>query len=64
VRLDGQYVGVVGKLKGGDNLVLVPGSHQLRFELIGYESLVTSVTVEPDRKAEYIVSMVPNPDLA
>lgn len=61
VWLDGQYVGFVGDLRGGDRLVLVPGSHELLFRLIGYQDVSTSITIEPDQKAEYVVSMEPRP---
>jgi len=63
VWLDGQYVGFVSELKGGDRLVLVPGSHELLFKLVGYEDLATSVTIEPEQEAEFVVSMEPKPDV-
>lgn len=62
VWLDGQYVGHVGDLRGGDSLVLVPGRHELLFRLIGYEDLRHSVTIEPGEKTGFRVSMAPKSD--
>lgn len=61
VWLNGQYVGFVDDLRGGDRLVLVPGQHELLFRLIGYQDLETSITVEPGQRAEFRVSMAPEP---
>lgn len=62
VWLDGQYVGHVSDLRGGDSLVLVPGQHDLLFRLVGYEDLRHSVTIEPGEETEFRVSMAPKPD--
>lgn len=63
VWLDGQYVGFVRDLRGGDRLVLVPGRHELLFKLVGYKDLPMPIMVEPRQNAEYVVSMEPKPGL-
>ncbi len=57
VWLDGQYVGFVSDLRGGDRLVLVPGRHDLLIKLVGYEDLRSTITVEPGEKSEYRVAL-------
>jgi hypothetical protein len=57
VWVDGQYVGFVDDLQGNDRLVLVPGQHELLFRLVGYEDVRATITVEPDQRAEYRLSM-------
>jgi hypothetical protein len=57
VWVDGQYVGFVKNLHGSDRLVLVPGEHELRFKLVGYEDVEKTMIVEPRGKARYRISM-------
>lgn len=64
VWVDDQYVGYVRNLRGGDQLVLVPGEHRLELKLIGYQNLRSTIVVEPGQNARYRVAMVEKPDLA
>lgn len=64
VWLDGQYVGFVKDLRGKRKLVLVPGEHALRFRLVGYRELRSSIVVEPGGETVYRISMQPDPTVA
>lgn len=57
VWLDGQYIGFVKDLGGKGRLVLVPGSHDLLFKLVGYEDVARTIVVEPGDRKEYRVTM-------
>jgi len=59
VWVDGQYLGFVKELDGRDRLVLVPGRHEIRVKLAGYEELVSTVTVEPGETRRYVVRLEP-----
>jgi hypothetical protein len=57
VWLDGQYIGFVKDLGGKGRLVLIPGSHDLLFKLVGYEDVASTIVVEPGDRKEYRVTM-------
>jgi hypothetical protein len=61
--IDGQYVGFVRTLRGADRLVLMPGEHSVRFQLIGYQDLEGTVVIEPGTKKQYRLKMLEAPNL-
>jgi hypothetical protein len=63
VWIDGQYVGFVKALRGADRLVLLPGEHSVRLQLLGYQDLESTVVIEPGTKKRYRVKMAETPNL-
>ncbi len=63
VWIDGQYVGYAKTLRGSGRLVLLPGEHEVRFQLIGYENVVSTIVVEPGARKQYRLTMLEKPDL-
>ena len=59
VWVDGQYFGFVKELKGKNRLVLMPGRHELRLKLAGYEEYVAPVDLEPGERRRYSVRLQP-----
>lgn len=57
VWVDDQYVGYVKNLRGSGKLILVPGEHELKFEMIGYEDVVNTIIVEPGQETLYRLTM-------
>lgn len=47
VWIDGEYVGTLGELKGGNRLRLLPGSHEISVRQAGYSDFMQKVVVEP-----------------
>lgn len=50
VFVDGQYVGFVEELQGKQQLLLLPGKHEIEIRHSGYIPVVRTVMVEPGRK--------------
>jgi hypothetical protein len=63
VWIDGQYVGFVRTLRGADRLVLLPGEHSVRFQLLGYQELEGTVVIEPGAKKQYRLKMAEAPNM-
>src|SRR5215472_4019126 len=47
VWIDGEYVGTLNELKGGNRLRLLPGSHEISVRQAGYSDFTQKVVVEP-----------------
>ena len=47
VWIDGEYVGTLGELKGGNRLRLLPGSHEISVRQAGYSDFSQKIVVEP-----------------
>ena len=59
VFLDGRFVGHVGEFEGiGKALQVVPGSHQIRIALPGYETFQTDINPLPKQKVEVKTDLV------
>jgi hypothetical protein len=59
VFLDGRFVGHVGEFEGaGKALLVVPGSHQIRIALPGYETFQTDINPQPKQKVEVKTDLV------
>jgi hypothetical protein len=61
VWVDGQYVGYLGELKGGNRLRLLPGNHEITVRQAGYSDFDKRVLVEPRIALEVRVSMERDP---
>jgi hypothetical protein len=61
VWIDGQYVGYLGELKGGNRLRLLPGSHDISVRQAGYSDFDKKVLIEPRIILEVRVSMERDP---
>lgn len=59
VWVDGQYFGFVKELKGKKRLVLMPGRHELRLKLAGYEEYVAPIDLEPGESRRFLVRLQP-----
>jgi hypothetical protein len=57
VWVDGEYVGNLGELKGGNRLRLLPGSHEISVRQAGYSDFTQKVVVEPRGVVEVSVNM-------
>lgn len=59
VFLDGRFVGHVGEFEGvGRALLVVPGNHQIRIALPGYETFQTDINPLPKQKVEVKTDLV------
>lgn len=59
VFLDGRFVGHVGEFQGvGKALQVVPGTHQIRIALPGYETFRTDINPMPKQKVEVKTDLV------
>lgn len=59
VFLDGRFVGHVGEFDGvGRALLIVPGNHQIRIALPGYETFQTDINPLPKQKVEVKTDLV------
>jgi hypothetical protein len=59
VWVDGQYAGFVKELDSRDRLMLLPGPHELRVKLAGFEEIVSTVTVEPGETRRFKINLSP-----
>jgi PEGA domain len=57
VWIDGQYVGYLGELKGGNRLKLLPGEHALIVRQAGYFDFNKKVVIEPKSVTPVRVAM-------
>lgn len=57
VWIDGEYVGTLGELKGGNQLRLLPGAHEISVRQAGYTDFTQKVVVEPRGVVEVRVNM-------
>ena len=57
VWIDGEYVGTLGELKGGNRLRLLPGSHEISVRQAGYSDFTQKVVVEPRWVVQVRVNM-------
>ncbi|HTC64057.1 MAG TPA: hypothetical protein VK709_14535 [Candidatus Saccharimonadales bacterium] len=57
VWIDGQYVGYLGELKGGNRLKLLPGEHALIVRQAGYFDYNRKVVIEPKQVTPVRVAM-------
>ena len=57
VWIDGQYVGYLGELKGGNRLKLLPGEHAVVVRQAGYFDYNRKVVIEPKRVTPVRVAM-------
>ena len=57
VWVDGEYVGNLGELKGGNQLRLLPGNHEISVRQAGYSDFTQKVVVEPRGVVEVRVNM-------
>ena len=62
VWVDGQYLGYIDELKGRRKLLLLPGEHDLKLTLAGYEDVNGTISVEPGERREYRVRMKRDPN--
>src|SRR5271165_5555367 len=61
VWVDGQYVGYLGELRGGNRLRLLPGTHEISVRQAGYSDFDKKVLIEPRIALEVRVSMERDP---
>jgi hypothetical protein len=61
VWVDGQYIGYLAELKGGNRLRLLPGSHEIIVRQAGYSDYDKKVLIEPRTVLEVRVSMERDP---
>lgn len=61
VWVDGQYVGYLNELKGGNRLRLLPGTHEITVRQAGYSDFEKKVLIEPRIALEVRVSMERDP---
>ncbi len=57
VWIDGQYVGYVNELKGGNQISLLPGEHEITVRQAGYKDYAKNVVVEPGQVQLIAVAM-------
>lgn len=61
VWIDGQYVGFLNELKGGSQVRLLPGEHQVLVRKGGYVDVSQKVTIEPGAVLEVPVKLETDP---
>jgi PEGA domain len=61
VWIDGQYVGYLNELKGGSQLRLLPGAHQVVVRRGGYVDFSQKVTMEPGAVLDIPVNLEKDP---
>ncbi len=61
VWVDGQYVGYINELKGGSQLRLLPGEHELIVRRGGFADLSRKVTIEPGTVVDIPVKLDKDP---
>ena len=61
VWIDGQYVGYMKELKGGNRLRLLPGRHEVTLRHVGYADFTSTVVVEPGQIQVLNVAMAAAP---
>jgi hypothetical protein len=61
VWIDGEFVGAVGELKGGNRLRLLPGDHDVRIRQAGYSEYSRRVVIEPRVVLDLTVNMDKDP---